>query len=189
MSKRTCEVDLCGRIVVSRNLCQMHYQRFLRHGDPMVTLRRRERPTMKLDPAVRFWRRVDRGDDRACWLWRGPRSKTGYGSFWGDDGPQRVHVFAYELLVGPVPDGLELDHTCRNRQCVNPAHLEPVTHAENMARRAPFHPGHKVTHCPQGHEYTPENLIPNRRSRECKECGRERSREYRRRKRAERKKT
>jgi hypothetical protein len=72
-----------------------------------------------------------------CWNWTGALSRNGYGRF----GPQAgltvgAHRFAYELLVGPIPEGLDLDHLCRNRRCVNPAHLEPVGRSENLARGA-----------------------------------------------------
>lgn len=85
----------------------------------------------------RFWAKVDRSGD--CWRWTGALARGGYGFavVGSRDDPQRyrnAHRFAYELSVGPIPEGLELDHLCRNRRCVNPAHLEPVTHSENMRR-------------------------------------------------------
>ena len=76
-----------------------------------------------------------------------------------------VHVVAYELLVGPVPEGLELDHLCRVRHCFNPDHLEPVTHAENIRRAPRWNP----ERCPAGHEYTPDNIEKDRTLR-CKTC-------------------
>lgn len=80
----------------------------------------------------RFWALVDRGAGATgCWLWRGSLS-LGYASFGGVWG----HRLAYEYAIGPIPAGLELDHLCRTTNCVNPAHLEPVTHAENMRRGA-----------------------------------------------------
>jgi hypothetical protein len=74
-------------------------------------------------------------DPGECWPWRGATNQRGYGNFMLTDGATaKSHRVTYELLVGPIPEGLELDHTCRNTGCVNPAHLEPVTHAENIRR-------------------------------------------------------
>lgn len=69
-----------------------------------------------------------------CWLWTGQLNNTGYGLFWYQTGKRGAHVVLWELLRGLVPDGLELDHLCRVRRCVNPDHLEPVTHSENLLR-------------------------------------------------------
>ena len=88
----------------------------------------------------RFWAKVDASGD--CWNWMGGKSSDGYGSFRqpypgeGRDGANGAHLFAWRLLVGPVPTGTELDHRCKNRDCVNPDHLEPVTHQINAARGA-----------------------------------------------------
>lgn len=85
------------------------------------------------DLTDRFWSKVDKSGD--CWVWTGGAS-GGYGKFWMDGKSARAHRVAYVALVGPVPVGLDLDHLCRNRRCVKPDHLEPVTLAENNQRAA-----------------------------------------------------
>lgn len=108
----------------------------------------------------RFWRQVAPQGDELCWSWLGTVVKT-YG-YLQMAGHRRVlaHRFAYELLVGPIPNGLEIDHLCRNRTCVNPSHLEPVTRGENIRRSTGITNSNAAkTHCPQGHEYSPENTI------------------------------
>lgn len=102
-----------------------------------------------------------------CWWWTACiNPDTGYGTFW-DGKVLSAHRWAYEHFVGPIPEGLHLDHLCRVRRCVNPAHLEPVTLAENVRR------GERATktHCKNGHEFTPENTIRrNKPGRECRTC-------------------
>lgn len=80
----------------------------------------------------RFWRRVQE-QEGGCWLWVGTVDR-GYGLLSVDGKTVRAHRYSYETLVGPIPDGLQIDHLCRNRGCVNPAHLEPVTQVENIRR-------------------------------------------------------
>ena len=117
-----CSVAGCEQQTYGRGWCKLHYYRERRHGDPLW-----EPP----GPVERFWAMVDASGD--CWEWRGARVR-GYGTFKVDRKQLRAHRFAYELLVGPIPPGLELDHLCANPGCVNPAHLEPVTTAENVSR-------------------------------------------------------
>jgi len=69
-----------------------------------------------------------------CWEWAGTRQPSGYGAIYVEGRILRTHRVSYELLVGPIPEGLHLDHLCRNKACFNPEHLEPVTHVENMRR-------------------------------------------------------
>lgn len=136
---------------------------------------------------VRFWRYVEKTD--TCWLWRGAiePGHRGYGRM-NIEGRSRVaHRVGYELLVGPIPEGLQLDHLCRVRRCVNPEHLEPVTPRENLLRGKTLAAANAAkTHCPVGHAYTPENTIfdAKRRIRSCRECSRRRSREWKARRRA-----
>ena len=128
----------------------------------------------------RLLARLDKPDgDSGCWIWLGTRDWKGYGHLRlngtvKSPGKMAVaHRVSYELFVGPIPEGLHLDHLCRVTSCVNPAHLEPVTNAENMRRRYALQ-----THCKWGHEFTPENIIWSRvTQRHCRECQRIRNRE------------
>lgn len=131
----------------------------------------------------RFWKSVDRRGAEECWPWLGSKDTSGYGTImWGG---RRVgtHVLAYELVVGAVPEGLVIDHLCRNRACCNPAHLEPVTHRENVLRgRGPTAINARKTHCNHGHEFTPENTyLQQNGGRGCRECHRNITREWARR--------
>lgn len=82
----------------------------------------------------RFWRHVELEPNSGCWIWVGARGKSGYGNFWDGESYLNSHVFSFNLLVGPTPVDYELDHTCRLRCCVNPRHLEVVSHFTNLLR-------------------------------------------------------
>jgi hypothetical protein len=112
-----------------------------------------------------------------CVIWTAHLNVQGYGMISVGGAPRLAHRVAYELLVGSIPDGLTIDHLCRVTRCINPHHMEPVTSAENTRRAL-----QAKTHCVNGHEFTPESTyappsMPTRRM--CRECKRDRDRQYR----------
>ena len=114
-------------------------------------------------------------DPSGCWLWEAPNDGDGYGQMSIGGKHVRVHRFAYELLVGPIPPGLQLDHLCRVRACVNPMHLEPVTSRENSMRGDAVQARNAAkSHCVNGHEFTAANTYTAKGYRECRACARER---------------
>lgn|SRR6185369_250795 len=163
---RSCSVDGCGGAHEARGFCTMHYQRWRATGSPSRSRRPME---------DRLWEKVDRsGGDNSCWPWTGGVVEGNYGYFWADGTMRRAHRVTYELLVGPIPDGLDLDHLCRNPNCVNPSHLEAVTHRTNVLRGAsPFAAKAKQATCAHGHVYTAENTGLRDGTRFCLTCRRE----------------
>jgi hypothetical protein len=115
-------------------------------------------------------------DENGCWIWSGRQNSNGYGMTTKTNSHTSVvvHRYVYELLVGPIPPGLDLDHLCRVRLCANPKHLEPVTRRENLLRGQTLNgKAAAATHCPAGHPYDGENLHVNPRGhRYCRECHR-----------------
>ena len=139
------------------------------------------------DRVKHFWSKVKKLDN-GCWEWQAGQCE-GYGIFW-DGKSIRAHIYAYALLIGPVPEGFVLDHLCRNTLCCNPDHLEPVTKAVNTLRG--MHPNiitHRAGICRNGHEQTDENTAPtsNGKGRYCLICKRETDARYREERKEERK--
>lgn len=121
-------------------------------------------------------------EETGCWLWLSDAQlRAGYGRFYFDGRRHQAHRFVYELLVGSVPEGMELDHLCRIRRCVNPAHLEPVTGRVNILRGvSPSAVNAAKSHCSRGHELTGDNLVASflqqTGGRRCRICDNERMR-------------
>lgn len=122
----------------------------------------------------RFHRRIRKDPDTGCWEWTGSTNSGGYGQSSYDGQPTTAHRAYWRCVVGPIADDMDLDHLCRNRLCVNPDHLEPVTRSENLER------GYEARGCKNGHPFTEENMtVVNRTDgrtfRRCKVCHRERN--------------
>lgn len=121
---------------------------------------------------ARFWSKVDPCRTDGCMIWVASLTTTAYGQFRFDGTTHKAHHF----LAGIPPRGLEWDHLCRTPTCVEPSHLELVTHGENLARR-PNTEGNR-THCPRGHAYTEANTFLREGKRRCKTCTRENARRW-----------
>lgn len=112
-----------------------------------------------------------------CWLWTAS-TVDGYGRIGWKGKMQYAHRLTYELLIGPIPQGLQLDHLCRTRRCINPLHLEPVTPSENIKRG--YDARKQKTHCKHGHEFTNENTyITSKNERQCRVCRKEALKKFR----------
>lgn len=137
----------------------------------------------KLTEAQRFWAFVEKTP--TCWIWHGYVHRKGYGRF-NRIGSNQAHRVAYELLVGPIPEGLTLDHLCKSKACVNPEHLEAVTNKVNTLRGGnACAMNARKTHCKYGHEFTPENTFEQYGGgRGCVTCNRKYKREWARKRRA-----
>lgn len=131
----------------------------------------------KKTPEERFWGKVEKKE--GCWEWVGSSSR-GYGEMQWEHKLKKAHRISYELLKGKIPEGLEIDHLCRNKLCVNPDHLEPVTKKENIRRmrvitRVQYVIKNRArTHCVNGHPLTENNIyIDSTDMRRCKQCNRD----------------
>jgi len=133
---------------IAKGYCWVHYQRLRRFGR-LTILPRKVKPPPRIPPTF-FQRLFDKMDVTPdCWRWKRPNRQLGYGYVFFEGKHVPAHRIVYTFLVGPIADGLEIDHLCRVRACVNPDHLEPVTHAENIRRSPTAAPAVNArrTHC------------------------------------------
>ncbi len=131
-----------------------------------------------------FMQHVSPEPNSGCWLWAGAVDTGGYGAVKWNGRFTTAHRKSYELHIGPIPEGLYLDHLCRVRCCVNPKHVEPVTNSENCKRGKSGEFNRSKSHCPSGHEYTPENTYHSVRRngwkrRQCATCVKDRQKRLR----------
>lgn len=132
----------------------------------------------------RFFSKVDISDQ--CWNWLGSNNGDGYGQIWFNGRMVLVHRICFEHFNHKIPDGMVIDHKCRNRSCVNPNHLQVVTLKENIQLGIPYRKDFyntgnrniKRTHCKRGHEFTQENLVKSAKGRMCRTCHNAYNREY-----------
>lgn len=174
---RSCSLPDCDLKHHARGFCRSHYHQHVTPapGKPRLPLRERFMASVQVD-----------ADQSGCWLWTRRLHPTGYGYFStrrpdGKWGPRRAHRVSYELFVGPIPDGLTIDHLCGVRHCVNPQHLNAVTQRENTLRNgSPAAENARVETCLRGHPLEGDNLqVINSAAgvkRRCKTCARERRR-------------
>lgn len=160
-----CRIRGCNGKVKARRLCPKHWYRWKTYGDPIFLP---ERPQIE----DRLWSKIARVGEDECWEWTASRTGDGYGNIRVNGRSLRAHRLVYELEIGRIPPGLELDHLCRNRACCNPAHLEVVSHQENVLRGASMTAVNaRKTHCPQGHPYDEANTwISSVGHRQCRAC-------------------
>ena len=174
MDLTICSVPRCERRRFTRLHCAMHHARLRRTGavGPADTL---------VVSAIERFRSKIRVTENGCHEWTGGRSRDGYGKFYEGDRLHLAHRWSWQQANGAVPSPLELDHLCRNRACVNPAHLEPVTRRTNVLRGIGITAQNAAkTACPKGHPYAGANLYVNPAGgRVCRECQRQKAAAYR----------
>jgi hypothetical protein len=190
MTDRTCSIAGCERKHYGLGLCQLHWRKLRQFGDPLGGATpcveqgcagpHQHRGVCDLH---RFMLKVHHDPDSGCWVWQGDKGDRGYGRFKSEKRRFAAHRWSYEHFVGPIPDGLVLDHLCRVHACVNPAHLEAVTQQENTHRGvSPVAVHAKQTICTNGHDLSEPHAVWIDRHgwRVCRACDRERKERKRR---------
>lgn len=130
---RVCDIQDCGRPHEAKGLCNAHYLRMRSRADLSVAIR------VPVSAQERFWSKVDKLGADECWMWRANKTVDGYGSFSHKGKTLRAHRVSYAWEVVPIPDGMQVDHTCHQPSCVNPRHLRLATNALNSQNRAGAH--------------------------------------------------
>jgi hypothetical protein len=184
MPTDSCSVALCERSAASRGWCHAHYMRWYETGDvradePLTRYVRGAESQFRTYTDEAGPTPANRPDLGPCWVWTGRTTSLGYGYLREGGREVPAHRWAYEHFIGPIPDGLEPDHLCRNRACVNYArHLELVTHQINTLRgESPPAQFARREACKAGHRFTPENTFARSDGgRGCRTCDRARSR-------------
>jgi hypothetical protein len=178
IKERICKVINCESNIKSKGYCTKHYLRWWRYGDTSYV------KNLKGKAIDRFYFMIDKTN--TCWNWKGSLDKGGYGRIADDEGwNDMAHRWSYKNFVGDIPDGLVLDHICKNTKCVNPKHLRPVTHKQNIidygVSNASFLNSQK-THCIHNHELSLDNIYIYKgkrgATRVCKICHSKRVKEY-----------
>ncbi|PCK27861.1 hypothetical protein CHR55_10280 [Rhodococcus qingshengii] len=163
-----CSVDGCGTPRRERGFCIKHHRRWKAHGDPLKVCNIQ-------DPVERFYAKAKRLES-GCWEWQGEILANGYGRIAVRQKRELAHRWSYKHHVGPIPDGLVIDHECNNPACVNPDHLRPMTQQENVLRSeidlAAINA--RKTECLRGHPFDSANtyINPSTGARNCRACRR-----------------
>lgn len=167
---KRCSLENCDKFTDGRSMCPMHSRRFKLYGDPNKVLVVQHK---RMEDKLLRW--IEFPDDiNDCWLWVGPRQKTGHGKFYWKGKYTSSYRAFYKKFINNDIDGLDVDHICNNPPCMNLSHLQAITSRANTLRGTspPAVNVHK-TECPVGHSYTTENTkVSKKGNRSCRECSR-----------------